>query len=156
MLYPRAVAVVMDGDRFLIMKRFVRNTRPGACARCEEHGWSERECPGHHYAVLPGGHVEEGETIEAAVLRELHEETTLRARVDRLLWADHHGAGGGLASYFLMAEVTGTPKLSGPEAMADRPDNHYEVAWASAAEFDRLNLVPTDIRARLAQLLRRA
>jgi ADP-ribose pyrophosphatase YjhB (NUDIX family) len=155
---PRAVAVVIDGDKVLIMKRYVRNTTSGACARCARCAKDERECPGHRYAVVPGGGIEQGqgETAEAAAVRELHEETTLRARVDRLLWAEDHASDGSLTSYFLMTDVTGTPQLSGPEYLSDRPDNHYEVGWARTDEFDRVNLVPTEIRSRLAQLLPRA
>lgn len=87
---PRAVAVVLRDDRVLVIKRH----RDGV-----------------DYAVLPGGGVEPGESSAEAALRELHEETTLTAEIDRLLWTGDHG--GRPASYFLMKEVTGEPVLSG-------------------------------------------
>jgi len=129
---PRAVAVVVDGDRVLVMKRHKR---------------------GRDYAVLPGGGVEEGETAAVAALRELHEETTLVAEVERLLWTGRHGDRP--ASYFLMTAVRGRAALSGPEARANRPDNRYELRWASADQFAELGLRPHEIRGPLAELLAR-
>ncbi|MEW9547691.1 NUDIX domain-containing protein [Nonomuraea sp. NPDC050783] len=148
---PRAAAVVLDGPRVLVIKRFYRNVRPTGCGPCAESGTPPARCPGHHYAVLPGGHVEEGESARAAALRELAEETTLTARIGRLLWTGrHHGRP---ASYFLMTDVTGTPTLSGEEAEEHGPDNSFELVWAGAGDLDRLNLVPSELRRPLAELL---
>ncbi|WP_308257843.1 NUDIX domain-containing protein [Pseudonocardia lacus] len=127
---PRAVAVVVDGGRVLVVKRHKR---------------------GRDYAVLPGGGVEEGETAAEAVLRELHEETTLVAEIDRLLWTGRHNDRP--ASYFLMTAVRGRPELSGPEALANRPDNSFELRWATAEQFADLGLHPPDIRGPLAELI---
>ncbi|WP_377267953.1 NUDIX domain-containing protein [Peterkaempfera sp. SMS 1(5)a] len=151
MLIPRAVAVVVDGQQALVIKRFLKHRAADACVMCQDRGEAEPGCPGHHYAVLPGGHVEEGESAEIAALRELREETTLEARIERLLWTGRHN--GRPASYFLMADVTGTAELSGPEAAAQGPDDRYTLMWATADAFDRLNLHPADIRAPLARLL---
>jgi ADP-ribose pyrophosphatase YjhB (NUDIX family) len=151
---PRAVAVVIDGEKVLLIKRFVQRASSAGCARCAAYGSSGPDCAGHRYAVLPGGHVEDGETVEVTVLRELHEETTLRARIDRVLWTGQHA--GRPSTYFLMAEVRGIPVLSGPEAINNRPDNDSQLTWATADDFDRLNLRPEEIREPLARLLRRA
>lgn len=126
----RAVAVVLRDDSVLVIKRH----RDGV-----------------DYAVLPGGGVEPGESSSEAALRELHEETTLTAEVDRLLWTGDHG--GRPASYFLMKGVTGEPVLSGEEAEAHCPANSYEPRWATAEDLVSLDLKPEGIRDRVAGLL---
>jgi ADP-ribose pyrophosphatase YjhB (NUDIX family) len=124
------VAVVIRGGQVLVMKRHKR---------------------GRDYAVLPGGGVEEGETAAEAALRELREETSLVAEIDRLLWTGMHNDRP--ASYFLMTTVRGCVELSGPESQANRPDNSYELRWVTAGQFAELGLHPPDIRGPLAALL---
>jgi ADP-ribose pyrophosphatase YjhB (NUDIX family) len=127
---PRAAAVVIHGDQVLVMKR-------------HKHG--------RDFAVLPGGGVEAGETAAEAALRELREETTLIADVDRLLWTGRHNERP--ASYFLMTSVRGRAELSGPESRTNRPDNSFELRWATADQLVELGLRPPDIRGPLGALL---
>ncbi|SRR6266496_1833046 len=49
----------------------------------------ERHKDGEHYFVLPGGHVDRGETPEQAVVRETAEETGLRVTVNKLLYTSN-------------------------------------------------------------------
>jgi 8-oxo-dGTP pyrophosphatase MutT (NUDIX family) len=64
MSIPRAVAVVLDAGRVLVIKRYLRLSRAVDCVMCAAGGWRGADCEGHRYAVLPGGHVEPGETAE--------------------------------------------------------------------------------------------
>jgi 8-oxo-dGTP pyrophosphatase MutT (NUDIX family) len=127
---PRAVAVVRRGQEVLVIRR---------------------QFNGADYAVLPGGSVEPGETFEEAAVRELWEESTLHARVQhQLLSCEHNGRE---ARYFLMTDVEGTPRLSGPELEAHAPDNSFELMWAGAAELPELGLHPEHLRADLPLVL---
>lgn len=127
---PRAVAVVRRGSQVLLIKR---------------HYF------GRDYAVLPGGSVEPGESFEEAAVRELHEESTLQARVLRQLLAGEHN--GREARYFLMTDVTGVPRLSGPELDDHSPANSFELMWATKDDFERLGLHPEHLCSDLPRLL---
>ena len=95
--------------------------------------------------------MEAGETAEEAALRELAEETTLEARIDRLLWTGLHN--GRPAEYFLMTDVVGKPVLSGPEAEAHSETNSFELLWAGPDMLEPLGLHPPDLVAQLTNLL---
>jgi ADP-ribose pyrophosphatase YjhB (NUDIX family) len=152
MLIPRAAAVVVDAGKVLVIKRYLRQDRADDCVMCEALGASEPTCAGHHYAVLPGGHVEDGETAEATAVRELFEETTLTAEIDRLLWTGTHNKRP--AFYYLMRDVRGTVQLSGPEAEEARADNSFELLWMEPDALSSIGIHPPEVESRLIELLR--
>ncbi|MEU8222377.1 NUDIX domain-containing protein [Kribbella sp. NPDC048915] len=148
---PRAAAVVIEAGRVLIIRRYLQETSSAECVMCEYGGAPGPRCDGHRYAVLPGGHVESGESAAAAALRELEEETTLLGGIDELLWTGTHN--GRPSYYFRVTDVRGVPRLSGDEAIVHCATNHFELVWADADELERAGIYPPDLRSRLPRLL---
>ena len=94
------------------------------------------EHDGLAYWTLPGGGVEPGETFEAAVIREVREETRLRVRVVRFLFEELYLNG---ISYCYLAELDGD---ANPQLGADPEEAHLPagqrmlraVAWLPLEE----------------------
>ena len=126
----RAVAVVIRDRRILVV---------------------HRQLEGRTYAVLPGGGIEPGETAEAAVVRELREETGLVGEVGQMLWVRHDG--GRRASYFRMDAAEGLPVLGGPERERSTAGNRYTFSWAAADRLAEIDLQPPEITQLLHELL---
>lgn len=150
---PRAVALVVRNGRILIMKRYYRRDIAGDCRVCGEDGRLTGPCPGHHYAVLPGGGVESGETPAMAAERELLEEAGMTGRAGELVWAATHA--GRQASYFVMEDVVGEPVLGGGEADSHSPNNSFELAWADARLVHDIGMRPHEVVPQLLPLLMR-
>jgi ADP-ribose pyrophosphatase YjhB (NUDIX family) len=121
-------AVVRRGDDLLLVRR-ARGTAVGQWA-------------------IPGGRVEFGEGLKAAVAREVLEETGLDVKVGRFLgWAERMGDDPGPYHYVILdfaAEVVD------PAARPRSGDDADDVAWVPADALETYPLV-----AGLAEFLRR-
>lgn len=119
MMQPKlaAIAVVIHEERVLLVRR--------------------RNEPNAGLWGFPGGHVEPGETALAAAVRELAEETSVRAVAERYLTnldIIMHDDSGALQFHFLLAAVlcryeSGTP-------VAD--DDVSDAAWVPLSEVGKL------------------
>lgn len=132
----RAVGIILKDKKLLVFHRF-----KGGC-------W---------YYAFAGGGVEEGETEEEAVVREMKEELSIDVKVDKLLFnqpvqrtprdekREHY--------FFLITEFSGEPKLSGPEKERTNKENQYHPIWIrldKLKEYD--NLYPKEAKEKLIEL----
>lgn len=109
-----ARAVVCKNGKLLIMERWRRDSSGKML----------------HYYSIPGGGIEEGETGEQTVVRELREETGVVVRPIRLL-IDQKQPDGCRHYYYWCEHISGEPTLqsSSEEAIAQNENNIFEPKW---------------------------
>ena len=120
----RATAVVIKGEQILMIHR-------------HNHG--------EEYWVLPGGGMENGESVEEAAIRELKEETTIDASVKSKLTeftdtkGDHH-------VLYLCEYLRGEPKLYEGSVEANKTDEEqlYEPKWMDVQILPSLTIYPNE------------
>ena len=102
---------------------------------------------GEEYWVFPGGSLEEGESNNEGLLRELEEETTIKIKMQKLLYT--HDYTTSEQHYYLCEYISGTPKL-GESIELERtkadPNKIYEPMWVETSKLPELLLYPLEIR----------
>ena len=123
----RASTILIRGDKVLLM---YRNKK------------------GEEYFVFPGGTVEEGETIEKAAIRELMEETSINAKINKLLY--HQIYDNDMEQYFCLCDyISGEPKLDKNSIEVERMakgNNFYNPLWVKIEELKNMLVYPLEIR----------
>jgi len=129
-MQKRAVAIIIKDRKVLLMHR-IKN--------------------GKEYFVFPGGGVEEGESLEQAVVREIKEELGLDVKIEKELFVIENQ--GRQEVYFLVKSFTGKPKLGGEEKERMSKNNQYFPVWLKIDEaINLLNLYPEQAKDKLKNL----
>ncbi len=105
--------------------------------------------------VLPGGKVEENESLESAVIREVKEETSLQSEIASKLTSitdnnnlTHH--------IYLFKYISGTPKIDSesPEITLELGMGVlYKPEWVDISEISNLNIWPNEVKDFLIEYL---
>ena len=123
----RAAGLVIKNSKLLIIHRF-------------------RD--GEEYWVLPGGGVDEGETPQEAVIREIKEETSIEAQLksNELIFKDQYAVQGETSEHqiFVLEYISGEPQLSKDsiEVSKTTEQNTYEPMWVDLKDIESLNIKP--------------
>ena len=120
-------AVILDAGRVLLVRRGQEPLKGE---------WS-----------LPGGAVEVGETLEAALVREVCEETSLDVVVDRVLEvldSIRHDADGRAQYHYVIVDYACRVRAGTPTA-AVRGTDADDVQWVPVEELDRYRVTTTAI-----------
>lgn len=127
----RSVAVIIREGKILLMHR-IKN--------------------GQQYFVFPGGGVEDGETVEVGIVREIKEEFGIDIKIEKLLFQIENQ--GREEFYFLVKEFTGIPEIGGEEKERMSEVNQYYPVWKNLSEIKTLvNLYPEQAKQKVEESL---
>lgn len=124
-----------------------------------------RNKPDHEYFVVPGGGVDEGETIEQALVRETMEELSLKVedfcevgKIENIKMPEGTSIHMGLQSYYFfhVKKYSGTLALGGEEKESMTEENQYHFVWVPIEDVIKLtNLYPIEIVPILAEYFKK-
>lgn len=127
----RVGAFITKGKKLLLMYRF----KP-------DHGV---------YYAIPGGKVEQDETLHQALIREIKEETNLDIEIGEPVLEFYNNFNDSKQIYFTVTTFTGEPEIIGPEHERNNATNQYQLQWHAFKQLAALNIVPPLVKKHVCQ-----
>ena len=101
-----------------------------------------RKKNGEEYWVFPGGGVEDTETAEQAIIREVTEETNLTVLEHELAFMSYNETSKKDEPFYICEVSSGTPELVGEEKDKNNDENWYQLEWVNLGKLQSILLVP--------------
>lgn len=95
------------------------------------------------YYVIPGGGINENETLEENVKREVKEEFLVDVKINGYIGKDESEET--IANFFSCSIISGTPKLGGEELDRCTESNYYEVRKVKIEDLDKIDVMGKDM-----------
>jgi len=138
----RVSAVIIKDNKVLLIKRLKPNLE---------------------YFTFPGGGIEENESIELALKREVKEELSLNVKKFTLLFKledqyedayNNMHKGNQYEYYFRINNYEGNPEIGGPERERMNKQNQYQIMWFSVEDLNKKsNIFPKGVAKKIAELM---
>lgn len=95
------------------------------------------------YYVIPGGGINENETLEENVKREVKEEFSVDVKINGYIGKNESEET--IANFFSCSIICGTPKLGGEELDRCTESNYYEVRKVKIEDLDKIDVIGKDM-----------
>ncbi|HEX6976852.1 MAG TPA: NUDIX domain-containing protein [Patescibacteria group bacterium] len=127
----RASAIIIKGGKILLI---------------------HRKKDGEEYWVFPGGGIEDNETWDEALIREVKEETALDVKKHKLSFMNLSDIDNKEHPFYICEVSEGEAKMIGEETQRNSPDNWYQLEWVELKNLSELRLLPENAKEKVIKL----
>ena len=139
------------------MKKIILENRPrgfrasGIIVKNNKISLMRQIYKGEDFYNLPGGGLEDNETLEQTCKREIKEEFNINVKIGRLIYILDTPSR--LNFVFECKYLSGKIKLGGPEKIRMKDNDKYFVEWIDISKLKKINLQPEKTQEALSKYL---